>query len=315
MKTNKTLSLSSSRPVLSLSNGMRGSISIIRKIIMGLFAFSFFVQLSGSLILATLPNTADAADPIKLQMQVPIPGVGNNGVIDFSTDKSTKPLAVYIRSIYKYAIAVVGILATITMMIGGVMWILSAGDASLASEAKAWITSSLTGLALTLTSYMILTTINPNLTDLKIRQVETVGGLNCCYDSYSLVDSRVMFGKCYDVATKADCKSSFYNKSCNQVQECEIAAKTNYCASVGGICQNSPNGTTFSCSEGKKRDQSLDQYCASDNNAVVGSIPYCCAPYTTSGCKPKGSDCTFNSTCCSWHCTIPPGNYIRGTCD
>lgn len=72
-------------------------------------------------------------------------------------------IAEYISWIYKYAIGVIGILATVVMMIGGIMWIVAGGNAGRITEAKAWIGASVTGLILALCSYTILWQINPDL--------------------------------------------------------------------------------------------------------------------------------------------------------
>ena len=66
-----------------------------------------------------------------------------------------------VASYYKYLIGAVGILATVIMMFGGLMYIMSAGNASKADNAKTWITSALTGLVLAFASYTILYMINP----------------------------------------------------------------------------------------------------------------------------------------------------------
>jgi len=69
----------------------------------------------------------------------------------------------YIAGIYKYAIGIVGILAAVVLMIGGVMWIIAGGNATMIGEAKAWIGASLTGLVIALCSYAILYQVNPAL--------------------------------------------------------------------------------------------------------------------------------------------------------
>ena len=81
----------------------------------------------------------------------------------------------YIAAIYKYAIGIVGILAAVVLMIGGVLWIVAGGSATMIGEAKAWIGASLTGLVIALCSYLILYQINPALTvfqPIKITQVK-----------------------------------------------------------------------------------------------------------------------------------------------
>jgi len=83
-------------------------------------------------------------------------------------------LAKYINNVYKYAIGVVGILATIIMMWGGVRWITAGGDSSAVGDAKKWIEGALMGLTLTMTSYMILNFVNPDLVNFKLITITPV---------------------------------------------------------------------------------------------------------------------------------------------
>lgn len=102
--------------------------------------------------------------------QVPIPGA----VIEF--DSTTRPIAMYIKAVYTYAVGAVGILAAVMLMVGGLRWILAGGNSSSISEAKDIIFSSISGLVLVMTSYLILSQINPSLVDLEknIVKVQTV---------------------------------------------------------------------------------------------------------------------------------------------
>lgn len=83
-------------------------------------------------------------------------------------------IAEMVRDIYKYAIGIVGILAAVVLMFGGVLWLVSAGNATRVGEAKAWIGASIIGLVLALTSYMILYQINPALLQFKPMEVTQV---------------------------------------------------------------------------------------------------------------------------------------------
>jgi D-alanyl-D-alanine dipeptidase len=76
-------------------------------------------------------------------------------------------IAIYIKAIYNYALGIIGILAALTLMIGGVIYLTSAGNATRISEAKSWITGSLTGMLIMFTSYVLLNEINPDLIGFK----------------------------------------------------------------------------------------------------------------------------------------------------
>jgi len=75
-------------------------------------------------------------------------------------------LSQYILAIYNYGLSVAGILAAIVLMAGGLLWLVSAGDASKITQAKELIAGSVTGLIILASSYIILIQINPELVQL-----------------------------------------------------------------------------------------------------------------------------------------------------
>lgn len=74
----------------------------------------------------------------------------------------------YISAVYKFGIWAVGIAAMLMIMIGGYMYMMSAGNTASTGKAKSVITDAIIGLILALTSYLILYEINPNLLSCKI---------------------------------------------------------------------------------------------------------------------------------------------------
>lgn len=83
-------------------------------------------------------------------------------------------IAQYIQGIYRYGLGIGGILAAIVLMAGGVIWLVSAGDASKISQAKDLIIGSITGMIILSTSYIILSQINPDLTSLRSISVQMI---------------------------------------------------------------------------------------------------------------------------------------------
>lgn len=113
----------------------------------------------------------------------------------------------YIGGIYNYAIGIVGILAAVVLMFGGVIWLTAGGSPERVKEAKAWIGASISGLVLMLCSYMILYQINPDLVKfnaLKIKSVEkketTVTTANGC--AWKTLTSEEWIGELRIVNTK-----------------------------------------------------------------------------------------------------------------
>lgn len=83
----------------------------------------------------------------------------------------------YIVGVYKYIVYIMGIAAVIVLMIGGVRWLTAGGSSSAVEDAKSWITASLSGLLITLLSFLILQQINPKLTQfdpITINMVEKI---------------------------------------------------------------------------------------------------------------------------------------------
>lgn len=72
-----------------------------------------------------------------------------------------------IGNFYQWALGIGGLVALGVLIFGGILYTVSAGNASRQDDAKQWITGSLVGLIILFGSWFILNTINPNLTKLK----------------------------------------------------------------------------------------------------------------------------------------------------
>lgn len=127
-----------------------------------------------------VPSTAESLsadmpsfiNPID-KMQIKIPGMvaGTPVCTGSMTDKNQVCkfpwIGNYIQGLYTYGLGIAGILATIVMMFGGVLWLTSQGNSQQVGEAKAWIGGATTGLLLLFCTFLIMNTVNPELTTLK----------------------------------------------------------------------------------------------------------------------------------------------------
>jgi hypothetical protein len=91
------------------------------------------------------------------------------------TNVSTVGPAGWVAGFYNFALIIAGVLAFGAIVYGGVRAAASAGNPSGVSEGRAWIYSALLGLLLLGCAWLILHTINPNLTKL---QVPTLSAVN-----------------------------------------------------------------------------------------------------------------------------------------
>lgn len=80
----------------------------------------------------------------------------------------------YTRGIYNYLIAIVGVIAAMVLMAGGVLWLVSRGEASKITQAKDLIIGSITGLIILASSYLVLLQINPSLVNLQNISIKSV---------------------------------------------------------------------------------------------------------------------------------------------
>lgn len=69
----------------------------------------------------------------------------------------------YIQLVYSYAAGIIGIIAVVLIMAGGIMWIGAAGNEQVISTAKEIIVSALTAVIIIVLSFAILRIINPSL--------------------------------------------------------------------------------------------------------------------------------------------------------
>ena len=213
---------------------MMGKIKKLRKcfpafILISVFVFSVF------LCFLSIPST-QAAD-FKLP-DLQIKGLVDLGPAYDCTGPDGKPqkcvpwIGQYIAGIYTYAIGIVGILAAVVLMIGGVIWITAGGNQTRIGEAKAWIGASLTGLILALCSYLILYTINPDLTKITPIRVNVVSDTDtqsekggCCIYNYNASETDIRCTSGLNITAKV-CKDPPYDSTnFTQDAECYTAAQ------------------------------------------------------------------------------------------
>jgi hypothetical protein len=113
-------------------------------------------------MMALIISTAHAAT---ISINPNIPGVSN---------VSTSGPAGWVASFYYFALIISGILAFGAVVYGGIKYATSAGNPSAQAEGRSWIWSALLGLLLLGAAWLMLHTINPNLTKLQVAPLSPV---------------------------------------------------------------------------------------------------------------------------------------------
>lgn len=102
------------------------------------------------------------------KLKIPIPGMAPFSDVNSSNGNiASSWIAEYIVAIYRYGIGIIGLLAMIMIAVGGVRWVISQGNPGKVGEAKGQITGALSGVALALGSYMLLSLINTDLVNFR----------------------------------------------------------------------------------------------------------------------------------------------------
>ena len=87
-------------------------------------------------------------------------------VSQYPWDSEKTPVALVAR-FYQLALGLVGAAAMAVIIFGGIKYTISAGNSSKQKDAMDWITGAVWGIVLLAGAYLILYTINPDLTNLK----------------------------------------------------------------------------------------------------------------------------------------------------
>lgn len=203
----------------------------------------------------------------KIRLQVYIPGITDTCTYKLTDSKGkviiedgkevTKDchhiksnLPAYIKELYSFLIGVIAIIAVISIMIGGLKWILAAGNATVIGAARQQITAAVAGLILALCSFVILNMINPSLTNLKMgmpKDVDTIEQATLWCRNMPAKDDRTGLSRWFQEADG----SSRVNQSI--MTECGKEYEFGYKDNEGNFVSTSKGQTCFGgkCPSGK----------------------------------------------------------------
>jgi len=117
-----------------------------------------------------LPAAAQLGEPPRLNVE--IPGVDLTKTVREGRHITVPFLAQYVAGVYRFLIAIVGVLAAAMMMVGGFQYLTAGGGADRAKLGREKIANAIIGLLLALGSYVILYTINPDLVTFEGLKIE-----------------------------------------------------------------------------------------------------------------------------------------------
>jgi hypothetical protein len=139
---------------------------IMKKIFLSFLVIGCAAAIAVAIISAAAPAVVFAQNQATISINPNIPGT-QPGI-------STSGPCGWIVNFYDFALLIAGILAFGAIVYGGVKAATSAGNPSKISEGRAWIWSALLGLLLLGCAYLILYTINPNLTKCQLPVLSSI---------------------------------------------------------------------------------------------------------------------------------------------
>ena len=112
--------------------------------------------------------------PIEPKLQINIPTVQFSKTVVEGGYVRLPQLAQYIAGIFKYSVAIISIVATVMIMVGGLLYLTSGGSAERVGRAKETLSGAVIGLILALGSYMVLYVINPDLVSFDALKIKII---------------------------------------------------------------------------------------------------------------------------------------------
>ena len=105
----------------------------------------------------------DAGGSLPFSPEIPIPGLFDASTVHTISGTT---IAEYIRAIFVYFVWIVGLLAVVMIVFGGVRWVAAAGNPVQINDARDIVNNAIIGVIIVLTSVLLLQVINPKLTNL-----------------------------------------------------------------------------------------------------------------------------------------------------
>lgn len=99
--------------------------------------------------------------------EAPLPGVGRNTSIDAFVNND-RPLTRYVGFVVNIMTAGIVAIGVISIVIGGFLYLTAGAEPKNVDAGKTWIKAALLGILLALTAWLILNTINPQITNTNI---------------------------------------------------------------------------------------------------------------------------------------------------
>jgi hypothetical protein len=146
-----------------------------------IFFFGLFL-FQANFVFSIPKSQSDFGNPIKFALEIkypPVPGAFTPQEIEKKLEAGEIPqnqvLPLYFKYFFNLSFIVIVLVCIGVLIYGGVLYLVSGGKPVILVSAKKWIGSALLGLLILFSSYLILVTINPQLTIFQLPRLEKIG--------------------------------------------------------------------------------------------------------------------------------------------
>ena len=128
-------------------------------------------------------------DPQAPKISLPIPGFVGFSQVKVEDGSINVPwIAEYVNAIYNFMLAIAGGVASFIFIVAGFMYITARGDAGKVGKAKKMMSNALVGIFMTFGAFLILYTINPELTSFKSIRLDVIKRNELKFDEVPVAD-------------------------------------------------------------------------------------------------------------------------------
>ena len=147
------------------------------------------------------------------------------------------------QKLYEYLISISGVIALVSLIVGGIIYLTSAGKPEQITKAKKQILAALLGIVLLLSSYLILRTINPELVSIHLPQLKpfVIHPLNL---PPGQVRSPILFDKVKNIVDEVKKAVENIENSSKKIEELTDQCK---CQNTQSLCVCSGGGSSDAC--------------------------------------------------------------------
>ncbi|MFH0814646.1 MAG: M15 family metallopeptidase [Candidatus Falkowbacteria bacterium] len=185
---------------------------LLTSLILLLYPIFAFAQTAPPLAGPTTGTAPANVDPVEgPALNIPIPTLPSFSKATITTNAAGEPqsidipwIAEYLIAIYKYALIIGAVFATLLVIIGGFFYMTSGVNKSWVEKSKKTILGSLSGLIILLAAYLLLYIINPELTKLKSLRLAMVKSEPVIFDDQPFQQwiSQTKHGPCWNQVVK-----------------------------------------------------------------------------------------------------------------